>query len=125
MTKVLLAGLCCGIGALGLLTGCVSKARADRKAREAFMAGQQHAIQQMQLRGTVVTVVGEVRNPLVPWTSDLTLARAILAAEYFGATDPVEILVTRAGEEIRLDPRALLGGEDFPLQPRDVIELKR
>ena len=82
-------------------------------------------MQQMLLRGPLVTVVGEVRNSQIPWSADLTLGKAIVAAEYFGVADPVEILVTRAGEEIRVDPKNLLGGDDIPLQPRDVIELRR
>ena len=110
---------------LGLGSGCVSKSKAEAKARAAFWAGQQQAAQQLAARGPFVTFVGEVRNPQIPWTADLTLAKALVAAEYFGARDPSEILLVRGGEEMRIDPSKLLEGEDIPLQPRDVIELKQ
>src|SRR5258708_37986816 len=72
-----------------LLTGCVSKSKADARARAAFFAGQQQAAQitrQTQLQGPTVTVVGEVRNAMVRWTVDLTLAKAVIAASYYGDT---------------------------------------
>jgi hypothetical protein len=40
-----------------------------------------------------VAVQGAVRNPLIPWTEGLTVARAIVAAVYFGAKDPNEIIL--------------------------------
>jgi hypothetical protein len=123
MKRIVLC-LCC-LALLPPLAGCVSKAKADERVRAAYLAGQQHAATQFQMRGPTVTVVGEVRNTLLPWTAGLTLAQAVLAAEYFGASDPSEIIVARGDERIRIDPRSLLGGEDIPLQPRDVIELRR
>src|SRR5262249_28043254 len=72
-----------------VLAGCVSKGKAQAQARAAFIAGQQQAAmvsRQTQLQGPTVTVLGEVRNSLVPWTPDLTLAKAVLAAAYYGAT---------------------------------------
>src|SRR5262245_14846994 len=97
------------------LPGCVTKATADAQARAAFMAGQQQALERMQTQaqGPTVTFVGEVRNNLVPWSADLTLARAIVAAEYFGPADPKEIVVTRSGQEMRIDPKQLLNGHDI------------
>ncbi len=106
-----------------LVSGCVSKAKADAQARTAFLAGQQQALQQMQVRGPSVTVLGEVRNKLIPWTADLTLAKAVLAAEYYGAKDPTEIIIVRDGEQIPVEASRLLSGEDIPLQPRDIIAL--
>src|SRR5216684_6622525 len=91
-----------------LLTGCVSKSKADARARAAFFAGQQQAAQitrQTQLQGPTVTVLGEVRNALVRWTVDLTLAKAVIAADYYGPTDPVEIVIQRDGKEIPCDPK--------------------
>src|SRR5260221_8055173 len=73
------------------LTSCVSKSKADARARAAFFAGQQQAAQvarQTQLQGPTVTVVGEVRNAMVRWTVDLTLAKALIAANYYGNPDP-------------------------------------
>ena len=121
------------LGAAGLLafglaaSGCVSKATAQAQARAAFLAGQQQALerlQQTQNRGPSVTFIGEVRNTLVPWTAELTLAKAIVAAEYYGSIDPKEIVVTRDGQEMRIDPKRLLSGGDILLQPRDVVELR-
>jgi hypothetical protein len=105
------------------LAGCVSKAKAREQARAAFLAGQQQAAQQLQVRGPFVTVVGPVKNTLLPWTADLTLAKGLIAAEYFGPGDPTEIVIRRSTEEIRVDAKRLLEGEDTPLLPRDVIDI--
>ena len=53
------------------LGGCVSKSKADARARAAYLAGQQEAaarIQQAQTQGQgpCVTVNGAVRNRVVP-----------------------------------------------------------
>src|SRR5690349_11130639 len=97
------------IGCIGLfvgcslLAGCVSKAKAQAQANAAFIAGQQRAAmmsRQTQLQGPTVTVVGDVRNALVPWTPDLTLAKAVLAAAYYGTSDPTVIVIQRDGKEI-------------------------
>jgi hypothetical protein len=108
------------------LSSCVSKKKADQRARAAFFAGQQQAAvmnRQTQLQGPTVTVLGEVRNALVRWTLDLTLAKAVVAAEYYGKTDPTQIVIQRDGKEIVCDPKKLLSGDDVPLQPNDVIQL--
>ena len=110
------------------LTGCISKAKADAQARAAFVAGEQQAMrnmEQVKARGPSVTVVGQVRNSRVPWTEELTLAKAVLAAEYFGDKDPTEILIVRSGKAMRYDPKKLLQGEDVPLEPQDLVELRQ
>ena len=119
------AGVLAGIGVL-LSSGCVSKTKADAQARAAFFVGQQQATQQLQPqgRGPIITMMGEVKNKLLPWTIGLTLSEAIVAAEYYGARDPIEILIIRNGEQIQIDPKRLLSGEDIPLQPRDIVALK-
>jgi len=117
---ILLAGLC-------LLSGCVSKSKAEADAKAAFLAGQRQTAMmawQNQIKGPTVTVIGAVRNPLVPWTADLTLAKALLAAQYYGQTDPSEVLIQRNGQEIRYDPKQLLDGTDVQLQPSDVIQIR-
>jgi hypothetical protein len=116
---------CCAcLLALGL-AGCVSKSKADAKARNAFAAGEQRAMMRMQQTQTPhVTVNGAVRNPLLPWTEDLTVAKAIVAAGYFGAKEPKEIFVVRKGQALRVDPKQLLSGNDPPLESGDVLELK-
>ena len=105
-----------------LTPGCVSKAKADARARAAFFAGQQQAMQQMVMRGPTVSFIGEVRNTLVPWTAGLTLAQGLLAAQYYGP-DPRSIVIRRDKEQIQVDPNRLLTGEDIPLQPQDMIEI--
>ena len=120
--------LCCLVLASVAFGGCVSKSKADAKAREAFLAGQQQAlarVQQTQLltQGPNVTVNGEVRNRIIPWTEGLTLAKTLLAADYYGASDPGEILIVRNGRATRIEAKQLLTGVDVPVQPGDIVQL--
>jgi hypothetical protein len=108
--------------------GCVSKSKAKDQARTAYIAGQQAAMarmQQMQTQGQgpCVTVNGEVRNHVVPWTEGMTLAKALVAADYLGAADPAQIIILHNGIGTRVEPRQLLSGVDIPLQPGDVVHL--
>ena len=80
---------------------------------------------QMQTGQPAVFVRGDVRNPVVPWSEELTLARAILAAEYVGRTDPHSINVLRGGKSKRFSTLRLLAGEDMDLEPGDVVEIRR
>jgi hypothetical protein len=120
--------LCCLVLASVAFGGCVSKSKADAKAREAFLAGQQQAlarVQQTQLltQGPNVTVNGEVRNRIIPWTEGLTLAKTLLAADYYGASDPGEIFIVRNGRATRIEAKQLLTGVDVPVQPGDIVQL--
>ncbi len=78
---------------------------------------------QTQGQGPCVTVNGEVRNHVVPWTEGMTLAKALLAADYYGATDPGQILVVHGGRATRVELKQLLAGSDVPLQPGDIVQL--
>ncbi len=110
--------------ALGL-AGCTSNSNAKAQAREAFVAGQQQALARMlQARALNVTVLGPVHNPVMPWTEDLTLAKAIVAAGYYGRTDPKGIVIHRNGQVMPVAPKQLLSGEDVPLQAGDVVEVR-
>jgi hypothetical protein len=72
----------------------------------------------------VVTVKGNVANSMVPWSDDLTVSKAILMAEYWGARDPVSISVRRDGELFFVSPTRLLQGIVDPwLEPGDILEL--
>lgn len=107
--------------------GCMTKAKADAQARAAFVAGQQQAMQRMlqaQAVGPTVTFMGPVRNTFVPWTPELTLAKALVAASYLPPKDPSQIIIRRGGQEITVDPAKLLAGEDVPLEQHDIVELK-
>jgi hypothetical protein len=120
-----LAALALMVALAANLTGCVSKAAAERKAHQAFVAGQQQAMMQLQQsRGPSVTVLGQVHNQSVPWTEDLTLAKAVVAAEYYGPGAPRAIYLVRQGRAISIDPKALLGGQDVPLQAGDIVDLR-
>lgn len=101
------------------LTGCVSKARAKAEVRAAYLAGQQ-----AQFQGPSVRINGPVKNPVLPWTPGLTLMKAIVSAEYEGATDPAEIIVVHGGMATRVEVRQLLAGEDVPLQPGDIVQIQ-
>ena len=113
------------IGCLALaLGGCVSKAKARAEAQAAFLAGQQQAMARMQQsRGAVVTIIGPVTNPNIPWTQELTVAKAIVDAGYNGANDPTHIVIVRNGQAITIDPKKLLSGEDVLLQAGDFIQI--
>jgi hypothetical protein len=106
------------------LSGCVSKSKANAQARAAFLAGQQQAeVRMQQVQGPSVTVNGEVRNRIVPWTQGMTLAKAVVAAEYTGAKDPAQIIVVHLGVAHRVDPKQLLSGADIPLQPGGIVQI--
>ena len=53
----------------------------------------------------------------------MTLARALVTAEYLGTTDPGQILIVHNGVATRVEPSKLLSGVDIPLQPGDIVQL--
>ncbi len=121
-------GLCISCLFAVAFAGCVSKSKAQAQARAAYLRGQQETMarmQQMQVQGQgpCITVNGEVRNHVVPWTEGMTLAKALVAADYFGNTDPAQIIILHNGIGKRVEPRKLLSGEDIPLQAGDVVYL--
>jgi len=120
-----LALLCSLVVLLGP-AGCVSKSKARTDALAATVAAQQQSMALLgQQQGPSVQVRGPVRNPIVPWTEELTLAQAIVAAEYTGFARPRLIIITRGGQVYRMSGLTLLRGREDPLlEPGDVIELK-
>ena len=70
-----------------------------------------------------ITLSGPVRNRTIPWTEGLTVAEAIVSAEYLAASAPKSIYVTRNGGRIFVDPRQLLRGNDFLLEAGDAVEI--
>ncbi len=120
--------------ALAALTGCTSNSGARARAQAAYFQGrQQAAADAQQTQGVapggvqglpMVYILGPVRYPSLPWTADLTLARAIVAAGYLNTTDPTQIVVNRNGEAIPVSPQSLLQGQDFPLLPGDRVEIR-
>ena len=113
---------------VGFFTGgCASQSKAQLRAQNAFLAGQNSMLQkqlaaQSALSG--VTVVGAVQNPQVPWVAGLTLAQEVATANYTGAEEPKQIVITRQGESVTLEAKVLLDGTDVPLEKGDVIELR-
>ena len=130
--KVLVVGVLLALA----VQSCVSKAKARKQAEQAFIAGQQQAMQRMQQQGTgvepglarttqpTVTLLGSVRKSSVPWTPDLTLAKALVEGEYTGSSDPTEIYIVRGGIARPVDPAKLIGGQDIPLQAGDMVQVK-
>ena len=104
-------------------TGSKSAAQAEAQAS---LFAQRQALAQMQPPPPSVFVRGEVKNRIIPWNEDLTLAQAIVAAEYRGPWDPHSILIIRKGQTFKINPKHLLWGtEDPPLEAGDVVEIQR
>jgi ribose 5-phosphate isomerase RpiB len=102
--------------------GCATQSHSQADMRAAYMAGQRDAYAAMQ--HTNIVVIGQVQTPEVQWTEGLTLAQAVVAANYAGHGNPKEITLTRQGESIPIDPKDLLHGHDVPLQPGDKIVIR-
>lgn len=76
----------------------------------------------MSQQKPVVTFIGQVQNPTLPWSEGLTLSRAIVSAGYNGK-DPKQIFIVRGGQAVPVDPKQLLKGEDVPLQAGDLVQI--
>jgi len=107
-----------------IIDGCASKSTVRLREQNAYLAGQNAALQQQQVQAQAgVTVVGSVQNSHVAWVAGLTLSQAIATANYVGAEDPKHIVITRNGESAALDASVLLDGTSIPLEVGDVVEL--
>lgn len=118
--------------AVGTVSGCTSKSTARAEARAAYFAGQAEAMQAQRTGtlpsrapGNTVAIVGPVRFPALTWTRDLTLIKTIVAAEYIPEGEPSVIVITRDGQQIPVSAAILLNGQDIPLLPGDVVELRQ
>jgi hypothetical protein len=105
--------------------GCVTRSQANAQARAAYLAGQQAALAGIAAQGQGVVIVGPVQHPNVPWVEGLTLAQAIVTADYTGNRNPKIITITRQSEVISVNPRDLLGGHVVLLQPGDKISIQQ
>lgn len=104
--------------------GCETKSKAKAQSKAAYLAGQKQGAA-MQAQENSVWMVGNVRTPLIPWTPDLTLVKALITADYQGAGDPHQITIRRYGKPaIDVNPRALLQGDDMSLEAGDRVEIK-
>lgn len=115
----------CGLMLFALATaGCTSRSKSQARAQAAYAAGQQQAIARMSdAQRTSIRVLGNVRNPEIPWADGLTLAQVVVAAEFLGVHNPRQIVVVRQRERFPVDPNALLRGQDIPLEPGDTVEI--
>ncbi|HWF18844.1 MAG TPA: hypothetical protein VG754_06225 [Verrucomicrobiae bacterium] len=115
------------LGLSGVLyAGCVSKSELKAKQRQAFLAGQKQGAVVAQANANSVWIVGNVRNPSVPWTPELTLRQALIEADVQGAGDPSQIVVLRnGGQPTSVSAQELLNGFDMPLQAGDRVEVRR
>ena len=118
--------------------GCASdKKKTDEQLRRAYVAGAQAARQQMlqsqsqepQLQTAPssdpqVRILGPVRNPVLPWMDGLTLARALVLAEYQRNDTPALITIYRNNQPLQIDPQTLLNGADYPLFPGDLVYIQ-
>ena len=122
MRTVLLCALLAALAA----GGCVSKKKEQLAARQAYVAGQEQAMQAAaqarQQQGPVVYLQGPVRHPVVEWKEGLTLSQAIVAADYTAFMNPALIRVLRngqvAGEFKGID---LLHHQDMDLEAGDTV----
>ena len=119
-----------GLSLALLATGCVSRSKSDERARQAFIEGQRGgaaAAQQSQgAQARFVTVLGEVRNPTIPWTEGLTLAQAIARAWHTGVRAPRAIVLRHGDESATFAMNFVYqNGNEIPVEPGDIIELVR
>jgi hypothetical protein len=110
------------------LAGCASKTKSREQIQHAYAAGveagRMQAQQQAQSGVPQVRFVGHVNNPIVLWTEDLTLAKALVDAEYLDQNTPRTITIYRNGQPNRVDPQTLLDGQDYPLFPGDTVVIQ-
>jgi hypothetical protein len=107
------------------LLGCISKSKSRSQIEAAYAHGQQSVWAEPQSAQPLVYFGGDVRNQRIPWSEGLTLAQALLAAEYTWTWDPRVITVTRGNEVVAVDPKRLLRGQEDPLlEPGDRVEVR-
>ncbi len=72
-----------------------------------------------------VGIVGPVRRRVVSWEEGMTVASALVAAEYLGADNPREIYINRRGVIIPVNVRKLLRNLENPtLEAGDILEVR-
>ena len=118
--------------------GCAGKTKKPTDYQRAYFAGAAAARAQMQqaqspqsipqpLPSTTepqVRILGSVRNSVLMWTEGLTLARALVAAEYEKPNPPEAITIYRNNLPLHIDPQRVLQGEDYPLFPGDLVYIQ-
>lgn len=110
-------------------SGCAgNKDKTKEQMQRAYAAGVEagklQAQQQAQSEVPQVKFLGHVRYPVVFWSDGLTLAKALVDAQYTGQNDPTAITIYRNGQPIQIDPQTLLAGQDYPLFPGDTVVIQ-
>jgi hypothetical protein len=124
MKRGILVSLIGALVAILAFTGCTTRSKARAAEQAAFRAGQQQGTLSEKARQNGITVLGPVLNPLVPWTEDLTLAQVIVAAHWYGTSDPQRIILSHGDDRMEMTPEDILGpAGEFPMQPGDTVEL--
>src|SRR3954470_23708690 len=87
--------------------GCKSKQATGKTPPPAYVdrAAMQEAMRQAQM---IVQVRGDVRNHVIQWNEDLTLAGALVEADFIGRWDPLSVTVTRGRKVQRFSAARLL-----------------
>ena len=118
--------------------GCASKKKQQLQVRRAYAAGEQAARAQMQQgqaaqpqapqmqqsTDPLVRILGPVKNPVLTWSDGLTLAHALVEAEYQNPNTPRSITIYRNNQPFTIDPQSVLQGEDYPLFPGDIVYIQ-
>jgi hypothetical protein len=79
---------------------------------------------EVQTKGAVVTVGGNVTRPVIPWQDGLTLMQAFTLSGYQGAEQPAQLVVHRKGQlGVFVDYQKLYDGQDMLLEPGDKIDI--
>jgi hypothetical protein len=105
--------------------GCTTRATAEAQTRAAYLAGENAALEREQAsQRTGIVVLGQVQTHEVPWVAGLTLAQALVTANYNGFGNPKRIILIRQGQHTVISARDLLNGQDMPLQPGDMIQIQ-
>jgi hypothetical protein len=119
-------------------TGCAGKKKQQLQVRRAYAAGEQAARAQMQ-QGQLpqstapqiqqstdpqVRILGPVKNPVLMWSDGLTLAHALVEAEYQRPNTPKAITIYRNNQPISIDPQTVLQGADYLLFPGDIVYIQ-
>jgi hypothetical protein len=118
--------LCLGVAVVAG-AGCVSEKKAHLEAQQAYVAGQEQAMQaasqaQQQQQKPVVLVRGPVQNAVVEWQEGLKLSQAIVTAVYTGYRSPALIQVLRNGQVVgEFRGIDLINHQDMELLPRDTV----
>jgi len=112
-------------GALLALAGCASQLEVHRQVVDAYRIGRQEeaAAAAAKAQAPCVSVRGNVKNPVIPWTEEMTLARAILDADDQSLTSPRKFFLTRGNRTIEITARQLLNGYDIPLEAGDIVSI--